>query len=79
MRWGTADGDPQSLGPCRGWPGAGFNMVLALLAGSRNKAQSRVSGREVCSLGGGAKQSARGMSRPETGPQEQPEPKTYTL
>lgn len=71
---GTVDRDPQNLGPCRAWPGAGFNMALALLAESRNKAQSRLSGREVCSLEGGAKQSGRGMSRPEIGPQEQPEP-----
>lgn len=71
---GTADGDPQSLAPCRRWPGAGFGMALALPAESRNKARSRLSGREVCSLEGGAKQSAHGMSRPEIGPQEQPEP-----
>lgn len=67
--WGLAEG---GLGLALTWP------WLYWLE-SRNKAQSRVSGREVCSLEGGAKQSARGMSRPETEPQEQPEPKTYTL
>lgn len=77
-------GDPQSLGVreslTEGDLGAGFNMALDFLVENRSQAQSRLSEREVCCwLEGGAKQSACEASRPEIGPQEQPEAKTYTL
>lgn len=74
--WSSSEGDPQCLGIREsleeGGLGAGFNMALAFLVESRNKAQSRLSGRKVFWLEVGAKQAACVMSNRKLDPKNSP-------